>query len=126
MFTAKLLAYRIPHVPLITGGDHQVQPGALLALEMVDKNGVEYHDGDIVKTSFQIGAVRYPMLGFIRYSCGRFEVRCPWADQGFVVGLNPTHEIIGNMTDDPDANEAAAKIVEQIGRKFNREGGFKA
>lgn len=95
MYTPKRITYR-------EHGEY-----ALLALDLTDKNGKEYHDGDIVKTSWSFEGGRVPMLGFVRYFAGRFEVVCPFAvkqDAGadrYTLGLNRDHEIIGNMTEDP-------------------------
>lgn len=93
----------------------------VLGLEMKDAKGVEYHDGDIVKTSFLIDGLRYPMIGFIRYFGGRFEVVCNWQDQRFVLGLNPTHEIIGHVHIEADWQ----MIEDQYRKKFKKEGGLK-
>ena len=50
----------------------------MLGLELKDKNGKEYHDGDIVKVLYNLEGFKYPMFGFIRYFGGRFEIVCPW------------------------------------------------
>jgi hypothetical protein len=77
-----------------------------LYLEMNDKAGTEYTDGSIVKIKDK------NMVGYVRYSFGRFEILCPFVDQRFVFGLNPDHTIIGHMA------ESDLHIHEQSGRKY--------
>ena len=90
----------------------------VLGLEMNDKNGVEYHDGDVVSCKYKIDGVDYPMKGFIRYAFGRFEIVCPWklgnGIQRYIMGLNPDHEIIGHILNDN------AIIEEQLKTEFKK------
>lgn len=67
-------------------------------LEMNDRKGVEYADGDIVTLTDRKSR---EIFGYIRYSCGRFEVVCPFKDQRFIFGLNPEYEIVSNMLSHP-------------------------
>lgn len=95
----------------------------VLGLEINDKNGVEYHDGDIVICHFKISEMRYPMKGFIRYFGGRFEIVCPWKKgdgfERYVMGLNSDHEIVGHIYKDEHL------IVEQMTIPFTRTGGIR-
>lgn len=96
----------------------------VIGLEMNDKNGKEYHDGDVVRVFYKIDGFKYPMLGFIRYSYGRFEIVCPWKQGNGVhlyhLGLNPDHEIIGHIYNDDKL------IGDQLKREFKKEGAIKA
>lgn len=82
-----------------------------LLLEMKDKHGVEYSDGSIVKVDHRDKT----SYGYIRYSCGRFEVVCPYKDQRFIFGLNPSYEIVGHMNPDTVSSEI---ITEQESRNY--------
>lgn len=114
MFQPKNVRFLAPEAE-----DHTRAPeGSLLALDIPDKNGREYHDLDILAVYFPLEKVRYPMKGVIRYFGGRFEIVCPWKDQRFIMGLNRTHEIVGNFAKDP------SQILEQFNRPFSKEGGI--
>ena len=95
---------------------------SVLTLEMKDKNGVEYCDGDVVAVEFPFGngdqRKMVPMKGYIRYFGGRFEIVCPFADQRFIMGINPNHEIIGHIFTDEKI------IADQFSKKFNAEGKY--
>lgn len=133
MFAPKKIAYK--HAGENTQ-DNEIAGSVLLALDMKDRNGVEYHDGDILKTFYNIDGIAYPMLGFIRYFGGRFEIVCTWKAiypgkgegfERFILGLNPTHEIIGNMMDPADGEDhAGIGLIAQSQTLFKKEGGISA
>ena len=77
-----------------------------LHLDMNDSSGMEYKDGSIVKIKDK------NMIGYVRYSFGRFEILCPFQDQRFVYGLNPDHEIIGHM------KTSTCLVEDQMTRKY--------
>ena len=92
----------------------------VLKLDMNDKTGKEYCDGDIVKCAYKIGDERYPMVGYIRYFGGRFEVVCPFQNERYILGLNPMYEIVGHVY------THSYMIDEQTTRPFKKENGVKA
>lgn len=126
MFTAKSIHVQTDKFQRLAG-THEVIEGALLGLDVKDKNDVEFHDLDIVKVMWPENGYRYPMMGVVRYHGGRFEIVCPWKAAGnvrgverFVAGLNKIHEIKGNYGIEEDRH----LIEKQMEKTFEREGGI--
>ena len=126
MFNAKSIRFQTDEEQRKDGVNRTVE-GGLLALDVKDKNGVEYHDLDILAVRWPEKGYTYPMLGVIRYHGGRFEVVCPWKAAGstegmerFIMGLSNQHEIRGNYGIEADR----WMIDEQLKKPFNREGGI--
>lgn len=129
MFSAKSIRYQCDEQMRLGFMNREIKD-AVLALDVNDKNGVEYHDLDIVKVWFPIEGFWYPMLGVIRYFGGRFEIVCPWKARGgekgaegtlqrYVMGLNSKHEIVGTWA----LEEDRAAVIAQMESFFTKEGG---
>lgn len=129
MFSAKKIRFQHDAQQRAENVNREIE-GAVLALDVKDRNGVEYHDLDILKVWFPIEGFWYPMLGVIRYFGGRFEIVCPWKARGgekgaegtlqrYVMGLNSKHEIVGTWALEEDRDAVNA----QMESFFTKEGG---
>ena len=72
---------------------HDFNGELCLRLDLRDRNGFEYTDGDILEVEYKNKFI----LGYIRYFAGRFEVVCPFKAARFILGLNHDYEIVGHM-----------------------------
>ncbi len=93
-------------------------------LDVKDSTGKEYCESQILSCCFEKGNEQANMIGYIRYSCGRFEVVCPFKgkdDRGtnrYILGINPKWTIIGDVFNDANILEAQMKKdVEFIEKK---------
>lgn len=82
--------------------DEKVEKEIMQFTGLLDKNGKEIYEGDILKYLDSVGKVKIHRTGFVRFDRGTFEVGFHNGYGGEWEIINSSMEIIGNIYENPN------------------------